>query len=259
MNPQTSDIIKSLFIKTFVFLLLITPTFAQPKPLEAPILLGNKKDIWQAAQQSTVSEEVYLLLSEQLKGLNHSLQNLKLPDTKARAIFAPNIEVLDLLDLPVETLDADLPAQLGIRPIQWPLRKTNVHRKSSKFDLWRPMLQRFARFETASFKIEKGRLFEQESTVYRGQVHFTARGQALDGMIVDLRGDIQVDWRYMENDAEGKKNAWLIERWQTRNLVGYEVKKTLFHEVLGDIVTDTNLLKRAQRSIHEEYVKNVMG
>ena len=247
------NIIKFLLVFEGV-LLLATSISAQPTPAESPASLGDKTDLWQAARQSTVSEEVYLLLSERLRGLNRSLQNLKLPDEKAQTLFAPNIEVLDLLDSPVETVETNLPSHLGVHSIRWPLRTTDEHRKRAELDLWQPMLQQFAWFETASFKIEKGSLFEQAGTIYRAQMHFTARGHVLDGAIVVLRGDIQVDWRYTENGESDKKNAWLIERWQTLSLEGYKVQKRLFREVLRDIVADANLFERAQRSIHEEYV-----
>lgn len=213
---------------------------------------AGEQDLWQAFYETTLAEETYLLLNERLGLLKQGLLNLELPGERARAEFAPEVIVLDVTGRTKSTPSAS--ADLGIRSRTWQIEDRQSRHPRDALDLWRPLFERVAWFESVSLKITRGAFTDGDHTTYRGQVHFTARGIDQEQGLVHFKGDVVIDWRMVAAGAYNRDPAWRIERWQTVSVQDQRTDRPLLRENLARMLSDPAQLERARQSIHEAYV-----
>ena|GEM_PF-3249333 len=216
---------------------------------------------WDAYTAATVSEEMHLLLSEQLARLGRSAMNLQLPDAHTRdLLFAESLTTLDLTSPGKLTDIAGLPGYLGIRSRSWKLQSKPTTVKHNRIRLWPRFLGQVEWFETASFKHLRGEFLSPEKTRYRGLVQFNGLTRMKVGPMVSVRGEFLLDWERRDpSEGTRDKPRWLISAWRTSSFKTLETDRLLFREVLNERLSNPSEIERAQRSIPEEHVRDYIG
>jgi len=104
------------------------------------------------------SEEAILLIAPEIKRLNHSVLNLRLPDESTRGLFGDNVEVFDLVSAeltargPLGTVGLASVGDVG----------EGRHDSREELALWRPLLDQVESFEHAKFEVIQGHLLLDE-------------------------------------------------------------------------------------------------
>ena len=192
------------------------------------------------------SEEAILYVTLEIRRLNHSVLNLKLPDDSTRGLFGDFVEVLDVVSVELATrgpLGAVGLASVG---------DVGAGRHVSREDLalWRPLLNHVEYFEHAKFYVIRGLL--DESGGLETDVGFEALAQVGEDQIW-LRGELTVTWAPGPSLEDGGPPTWSIVGWRSEELKSMSVDRPLFAEVL-DHTLEPEALLAARRSIHEEFV-----
>ncbi len=102
------------------------------------------------------SEEAILYVTLEIRRLNHSVLNLKLPDESTRGLFDDFVEVLDLVS--VELATRGPLGAVGLASVGDVGAGRHVSRE--ELALWRPLLNHVEYFEHAKFYVIRGLLDE---------------------------------------------------------------------------------------------------
>ena len=191
------------------------------------------------------SEEAIRQVTLEIRRLNHSVLNLKLPDESTRGLFGDFVEVLDLVS--VELATSGPLGTVGLASVGDVGAGRHVSRE--EFALWRPLLDHVEYFEHAKFYVIRGLL--DESGHLETDVGFEALARVADGRIW-LRGELTVTWASGPSLEEGGPPTWSIIGWRSEELKTMSVDLPLFADVL-DHTLEPEALLAARRSIHEEF------
>ena len=192
------------------------------------------------------SEEAIRQVTLEIRRLNHSVLNLKLPDESTRGLFGAFVEVLDLVSVELATR-----GPLGtVRLASVGDVGTGRHVSREELVLWRPLLDDVEYFEHAKFYVIRGLL--DESGRLETEVGFEALARVAEDRIW-LRGELTVTWATGPSLEEGGPPTWSIVGWRSEELKSMSVDRPLFAEVL-DHTLEPEALLAARRSIHEELV-----
>lgn len=192
------------------------------------------------------SEEAILYVTLEIRRLNHSVLNLKLPDESTRGLFDDFVEVLDLVS--VELATRGPLGAVGLASVGDVGAGRHVSRE--ELALWRPLLNHVEYFEHAKFYVIRGLL--DESGRLETDVGFEALAQVGEDQIW-LRGELTVTWAPGPSLEDGGPPTWSIVGWRSEELKSMSVDRPLFAEVL-DHTLEPEALLAARRSIHEEFV-----
>ena len=192
------------------------------------------------------SEEAILQVTLEIRRLNHSVLNLKLPDESTRGLFGDFVEVLDLVS--VEFATRGPLGAVGLASVGDVGAGRHVSRE--ELALWHPLLDHVEYFEHAKFYVIRGLL--DESGGLETDVGFEALAQVGEDRIW-LRGELTVTWAPGPSLEDGGPPTWSIVGWRSEELKSMSVDRPLFAEVLDHTLKPEALLA-ARRSIHEEFV-----
>ena len=192
------------------------------------------------------SEEAIRQVTLEIRRLNHSVLNLKLPDESTRESFGDFVEILDLVS--VELATSGPLGTIGLASVGDPGAGRQVSRE--ELALWRPLLDHVEYFEHAKFYVIRGLL--DESGRLETDVGFEALAQVGEDRIW-LHGELTVTWAPGPSLEDGGAPTWSIVGWRSEELKSMSVDRPLFAEVL-DHALEPEALLAARRSIHEELV-----
>ncbi len=192
------------------------------------------------------SEEAILEVTLEIRRLNHSVLNLKLPDESTRGLFGDFVEVLDLVS--VEFATRGPLGAVGLASVGDVGAGRHVSRE--ELALWHPLLDHVEYFEHAKFYVIRGLL--DESGGLETDVGFEALAQVGEDRIW-LHGELTVTWAPGPSLEDGGPPTWSIVGWRSEELKSMSVDRPLFAEVLDHTLKPEALLA-ARRSIHEEFV-----
>jgi len=195
------------------------------------------------------SEDVIGLLRRATEALKVSVLNLELPDASAREHFAPQVTVLDLgKPRDVESPHGALESLLGEHA--WSVAASEQEKPRETLALWKAMFEGIDFFESASFKVVRGRFDAGRS--YATDVKFSGQARLMSGHTVDLSGHLDLHWVYGPRGQ--KKKNWRIDRWKTLDLHETIIARPLFKEVLEQALPSETTRRDALRSIHQEKI-----
>lgn len=184
-------------------------------------------------------------LAGPLTELVDSVANLRLPDGPRSALFAAEVEVIDVPQQGRVTRSG-VEARVGIRTSYWePDGSPPTIYAPSELSLWPVIFGKLrwldhGRFEIAHAAWTGRRALDTE-------LIFIGRGRNQDGQLVGLRIPARVRWA---KDAAG---AWRIHRWHTTSATISTRNGPLFASVLDSLV-DADTHQRVTTSDHAERV-----
>jgi hypothetical protein len=197
-------------------------------------------------------EELYLGLSPQLRALEASALNLRLPDPESERLFAPVVEVTDLAtpEPPAASRLTGLVAES-----RWPVAGRDRSLERRDLQLWGPLFDVVSYLSHAKFKIERGRFLDVAESRYMAAVRFSGAARLASGARASLFAKLQIVWQ--KNPAEASEEIssnWRIRRWRTESFHLDSTAELLYAEVLDLVIPDPAVLERARASLHEQLV-----
>lgn len=199
-------------------------------------------------REMVAAEERIHALTPDLKVLARSLENLRLPDPKAARLFDVTVDVTDLAATP--PAESNLPG--------WPIRTFDFAPAPpteplapGDVNLWRPLLDRVAWFEHASFGVKSGR-FSDGGEAFETELLLSGTARLSDGAVASVAGRVAARWR--KRTLLGK-DRWRLAAWHTRSLELLTAPGPLFREVLDVALPSRDDLEAARHSRHEALVE----
>ena len=206
------------------------------------------------------SEETILYLTPFLEGLNVDLLNLQLPQHGSRVLFADEVTFTDLV--PVQKVGASsLEGRSGVRMLEWTVGDAEHSSPSSELRLWRPLLDRVAYFERASFYFERGNFLDPGRSRFEADLAFSGTARDESGTLLAVQAQVSTEWmketpqvRAFPPVGTGGKPEWSIGRWHLQSLTTYETEQPLFADAMADALPRDDDERRARQSLREEFV-----
>ena len=214
------------------FLGLATPLAAQDLEDRARVVLEQEDAI--SALRGPMGE------------LTRSIQNLSLPGTRARMIFADQVTVVDL-DAPGEVDERIL--GLDARATSWKLGPEKV-RLAESLELWSAFLERVDYFESGGFYSIRGAFDATDPTLFCSPSGFTANARLADGSLAWIKASLELDWR--RSGAE-QAPTWRLEAFFTTSFEVTRIPRPLYSEVTREALSPADLAQ-AQRSLRDEFL-----
>jgi len=201
------------------------------------------------------SEELIHSLRPSLRRLERSLENLRLPDVRARDDFDVAVRLRD-----VAPVDLATPAGLISSPALAALQTSSILLQDPRppvapgdIDLWRPILKQATRVEDAAFSTRSGHFTSQARDQFETRHGVRARLILAEGGIAGLLGEVRLQWRRTAPGTHGEKPAWLITGFFTESVEIRRAPHRLFDEVLDEVLGDPDILAEARSSRHAEW------
>lgn len=207
-------------------------------------LLSSKEDT-DRIRHIVASEELILQLNAQLKKISHGIENLRLPDPRARTIFADAVDVSDIGEFKKEPEQLTTSLQLKTRHLP---PSTRAETAAKNLQLWSPLLDEIAYFETAKFYFIRGEFTDDALTEFHTDVGFKGLAKLSNGDWAGIKAKQKLAWRNDQTDE------WRITAWETKSLKTVESPQFLFTEVLDAALPDSHQLDAARNSEHEAAV-----
>lgn len=193
------------------------------------------------------AEERLQALTPELRLLSTALRNLELPGARARALFADEVDSVDIASaresgdplapgLPVDVFAIGEPARVP----------------RTELALWEPLISRVERFDSAKFYMIEGHFLPEAPETFRTPVGVAARARLRDGTIGWVRGKLALSW-------QERKGAWRITEFRTKALELTRAERPFFREILDDALADDAALRAARFSGHDEVVREFLG
>lgn len=220
---------------------------AVPLPAEAPNPATKAAD--DAAVSALVTaEETTLVLTRQLNPLARGLLDLRLPGpgTELAGVFAPEVEVMDLVAAPEAAASSTLP-QLEPRPWKVADSASTV----TAVNLWRPLLERVTYFDQAEFTLVRGDHPRGDRWRFEAEVRFEALARMQSGQWEALTGRLRVGWERAKIGADGA-GPWRIAQWRTESLESVAARRRFFAESLESALRSPVEVAALRRSQHYE-------
>jgi len=212
---------------------------------EAAAATDPPVDRW---REMVASEEQIHELTPSLRTLARSLENLHLPDPKARRLFDVAVTTTDLSTAPAVT--DPLPGW-PVETHRYAVAGPGEPRAPGDVALWRPLLDRLAWVEHASFGVARGR-FVDGGEAFETDLLLQATARLDSGAIASIEARVEARWRRRALLGE---EHWRIDAWHTRSLDVLTAPAPLFREVLERALPAPAELAAARRSRHEALVE----
>lgn len=185
------------------------------------------------------NEELIIALTPSMQRLSASIHNLKLPDQRARALFADRVLVTDLVP--------DPPSRQVPAPDQtWTCVSKPSIQSREQLNLWKRFLANVAYFENAKFAFIDAHRMSSSNSQFATRIKFRGRARLLNGHWADCQARLQLNW-------ERVRNQWLIAGWRLEQLKTLESPQLLFEDQLKSAISDTSTRLQFEESKHWQY------
>ena len=208
----------------------------------------------ESVRQLVASEELILELTPRLKTLSQGILNLRLPDHGSRTVFASSVRFTDIAanHAPVEELST-----VSAVVVRWPSTGVEESRSPDGLDLWRPLLDEISYFENAKFYFVEGRFTNSGLTEFDSLIGFKGLARRSSKGWSSIKATQRVRWQRPPPAGDVKEGVvdetpWRIATWTTKKLETINAEELLFVEALDQALPETDDLRRARRSLHEE-------
>jgi hypothetical protein len=195
-------------------------------------------------------------LNPSLRKLSKGVTNLKLPDAKARGVFAAKVKASDL--------GAEGPAAasyvatgLGARKGEWPLGRGSASVERERLALWEPFFARVDYWDWSKFYFQNAKYVDEAKTRFTSEVGFKGRARLKEGGFCGVEAHQTVLWQAGEPDTSGKP-TWSIVEWKQRDFHLLEAERLPFEDVLATALPDPMARARAAISLHDRHVFNMI-
>lgn len=185
-------------------------------------------------QRIVGTEELILRLTPRLAWLNESVQNLQLPDYRARSLFQDRVDVRDLRHEPATSIATEA---------------NEVENAQLRF--WEPLLREVSYFDSAKFAIVDGR-FLGDLRHFLTDISFRGRARMREGQWADICADLEVEWRQDGEDSDSAE-AWAISRWTMARISASTTDSLFYVDRSADAIPNQETRRRLQESKHWEY------
>ena len=205
--------------------------------------------------QATIrSEDTIESLRPPLAALSKAAANLRLPDARARDVFADNVDVVDLRPSPEAGREELL--DLGFERGRWAPRKSAQRVAKADLNLWSEFLETVDFFHHVSFYNIRGG-FESDD-VYHTDTGFKGLAQLKSGSLRSFQGKLSLDWAGSKEPAgDEEETVWRIARFATKSLDFADGPEPLFADV-GDLAFSAEDQKRFAQSVRDEQIINTV-
>jgi hypothetical protein len=191
-------------------------------------------------------------LNPSLRKLSKGVANLRLPDARAREVFAEKVKAGDLATK--GPADAAFAASgLGVRLGEWPVAGGGKSVGRDELRLWEPFFATVDWFDWAKFYFQNARWLDEEKTRFEGDVGFKGRARLKDGSVCGIEAHQTVRWEAGPPDSAGKP-TWAIVEWKQKDFHLLEADGLAFEDVMAKALPDPATRARAQVSLHDRYV-----
>lgn len=199
------------------------------------------------------SEDLIQWLTPQLKLLNNSVLNLRLPDIKSSHLFADSVTVIDLgMSSNIKEAGNLLNGLLQVK--YWSVEKKPETGKPMNLNLWHEFLKEVDLFEYAKFYIIKGHFLDKKETQFETIIGFEGLARLVSGRVSHINAKQRVKWINHTSGSKEQTPVWLIHEWQMEDFAVQEAEHLLFKEVLDYAIPNVTDRIRARQSLHERYV-----
>lgn len=200
------------------------------------------------ADQVVSSEIVIEGLRVPLAALSKSVLNLRLPDTRGRAVFEPAVRVIDLAAGPDERREPVL--DLGFEQGVWPVAGEAVTVVAEQLSLWDGFIATVEFFHHFNFYNVRGEFRGQD--LYHTDSGFKGLAQLKSGHIAAITGELGLDWQgRMEQVGDAQQTVWRIARFETKRFEFMEGPEPLFTDV-GDVAFEAQAWRETAASPRDE-------
>lgn len=209
----------------------------------------------QRVERLVASEELILALTPRLKRLDHDLLNLAWPGATRAELFADEVRGLPLAAGPV-VFDGRI-EPWGITQARWPLGPAGQV-ANAELALGGGLLAQVEYWEHAHFYFIDAELDEGSAPRLHSRVGLGGLARARDGGWWSVKGRFDVEWRAeprTERAGPGPTaDDWRIAVWTTRQFEVLAAPARLFAATLERAVPAEATRRRAQSSLHEDYL-----
>ena len=202
------------------------------------------------------SEELIIQLASDIGHLSKSAQNLRFPDQAAQDVFLKNAKI-----------SGDVKSQVSPQP--WPdsdlsenetvassIRSTHWTVEAGPLEmgdfLWTDYFQNIKYFDYAKFFFVKAK-FEPLRESWIAEIGFKGLAKTYDGHWQTVKARIETSW-LQDDAAKEVVEGWKIASWKTCEFKTESIEKRMFRNVNSSALPDPQTRERAERSIHEEHV-----
>ena len=222
-------------------LLLGAGTTEAPKPMTAAEVLE--------------SEQVIEGLRVPLASLTKGVLNLSFPDAQSRAVFEPEVGVVDLGPRPVGSGEDIL--ELGLERWEWPPSGVE-ETASSEMSLWTEFLKDVDFFHHFKFYNIRGGFEGDAKTVYDTETGFKGLAQLRSGQLGSLEGELAIRWKQEPGEAEREDSvAWRIAKLETKEFQVTETREPLFTDV-SDVALEPDAFSKIATSPRDDIFANMV-
>ena len=210
-----------------------------------------------ASREKTISRmldgEVLIFdLNPSLRKLAKGVSNLRLPDARAKGVFAPDLKANDLATTG-PAREAYAASGLGIRLGSWALGGRGARVGRDGLHLWEPFFARVDWFDWTKFYFQNAHFVDEAKTRFESEVGFKGRARLKDGSVCGIEAHQTVLWTVGPPDSAGKP-TWVIAEWKQKDFHLLEVDALPFDDIMAKALPDPDVRARAQISLHDRYV-----
>ncbi|MCP4193600.1 MAG: VCBS repeat-containing protein [Planctomycetaceae bacterium] len=185
------------------------------------------------------NEELIIALTPSMQRLSASIHNLKLPDQRARPLFADRVVVTDLVPNLAST-------QVPVPDQTWTCVSKPSIQSREQLNLWKQFLANVAYFENAKFAFVDIQRMSSSNSQFETQVKFRARARLRNGHWADCQARLQLDW-------ERLGEQWLIAGWNLKHLKTLESSQLFFEDKLKSAIPNSRTRRQLEESKHWQY------
>ena len=194
------------------------------------------------------TEETIHALRPLTSGLARSLRNLGLPTPGARDLFAPAVIVRDV-DAAGATSAGDAALRAGVTHTHAPASDA-VELSPPDLDLWRPFLDAVREVEWAQAQVVRGAFAGPDGSRFEARLKLSAGGRGIASEQVWLQAEVDAAF-----SRSGDEAPWQVVRFETRRFEVTRSSRTLFREVLAEVLPSASSVRAARRSVHAELAR----
>lgn len=200
-----------------------------------------------------LSEEFILTWTPELKRLNKSLMNLRVPDPLSVGLFDDKVKVWELAGAEGH-LDKELHgAASTVR--HWDIAAEPKTISSAELSLWDPIVKAFDYVEFDKFYFIRGDFTTVGLDEWAGDVGFEATGRLKDGSWRVAKSRVQTVWKKRPAPpVAGAKPTWVMTQWKPTFFKTYDAPHKLFEDVLERVIPDVKTRTRLRKSKHDEII-----
>ena len=172
-----------------------------------------------------------------------------MPGATARELFSSSVLTRDLARRPAEAPSGV--AGLAASEFKWASAGQPTTMEIEKVDLWRPLFDRVASFEHASFYGIRGDFEDDVRRRFLMQAGFKALARTPQNTLWSIRGKASIGW-------QKETTGWRVASFETEDFEVTATKRTLFHDVSGTALDDPEGARRSVRDRgYIEWIKGV--